>query len=212
MLVSEMLVEMQDHGFGDLSTVRLLSFLNDAYFDFCTRDNWDFLEAESIVNTVAATATLTTPADLGAIIGITDLTNDRPLRWERRDTMYKQYTNTVDNTSGGQPILFYFHAGAIRLWPIPDGVYQQSIYYLKYPAALTSAPDTSPIFPAAHHRLVVIGALAKAYLMEDDSDLAAIFNAEFDKRIDLARSDLLIKQFDQPDRVIDVFESDNYYT
>lgn len=65
-----MISEIQDHGFSDLSTTRLLSFLNEAYYEVCS-EAYPFLEREvqfaaaSLYWNLPATITITATAVSG---------------------------------------------------------------------------------------------------------------------------------------------------
>lgn len=214
MLASEMVIEMADHGFGDISDSRALSFLNDTYYEFTGLETWPFLETENAaVLTVVGNATLTNmPTDYRAILGITNLTTGNTLSPERRETIQKRFSQSL--TVRGEPAWYYRLGNAIRLYNVPDAIYTLQVDYLKRVAALTTPTtgglDSSPIFPVDHHRLLVIGALAKANIMEDDPDTGAFFQQMYAAKVNAIRQDLWGWQYDRPDRVIDLFENDAF--
>lgn len=205
MLVSEMVSEVRDHGFDDLTESRILSFLNDTYLDICSREPWPFLEATATL-TVSAAGLVTAPTDIRSILNIYDATNGGKLQPQRLDDISDLYGQNLAE-SASQARHYYFIAGALYVYPVPSAVLKAN--YIKNPAILTASPDTSPILPVHVHRLLVTGALAKAAVMEDDPDLAAVYTNMFETRLSQARSALWMRQYDQPESIQDMFWEDD---
>lgn len=166
-----MIDEMKDHEFDDLADTRLLALLNDQYQDVCSRFLWPFLET-SVPITV----------DANGVLGgwPTDLAHIKSL-YLTTDPLFYNILNDDTNfflTSGSQPSLIKsFNAQALTL-----------VYY-KVPADLTAV--TSPIFSFRHHRVVVLGALARAYFMTDDLQLGQAFEGQYEGRINHMYTDML---------------------
>jgi hypothetical protein len=214
MLATEMIVEMSDHGFSDLTDLRALSFLNDTYYEFCSLEVWPFLETTNAsVLTVVGNPILTNmPADWRAVLNILNTTTGNFLSPERRETIEKRFS--IYMLTRGEPVWYYRLGNTIKLYNVPDAVYTLSVDYVKRPAALTTpttgGSDSSPIFPVDHHRLLVLGALAKANAMEDDPTTAQYFDGLYQAKIQKVRADLWGWQYDRPDRIIDIFENDAF--
>lgn len=214
MLATEMILEMSDHGFSDLTDARALGFINDTYYEFCSLEVWPFLETTNVsVLTVAGNPILTNmPTDWRAILNILNTTTGNFLAPERRDTIEKRFSMYL--TQQGEPAFYYRLGNTIKQYPVPGSVYTYQIDYVKRPTALTTpttgGSDSSPIFPVDHHRVLVLGALSKANAMEDDPDTAAYFDNLYQAKISKIRNDLWGWQYDRPDRVFDLFENDAY--
>lgn len=204
MLVSEMLAEMRDHGFDDLTDARLLGFINDTYYDVISREPWPFLEKEA-VPTVDTSGALTTPTDIKQILKLVDTTMGTRLEPMRNDEFLQ--LNASNLTTTGNPYAYYFIAEQPYVFPIPTTP-TLKLFYIATPAALTSTPDSSPILPARHHRLIVLGSLVKCYMLEDDAENAAVFTNMYEQRMTQMRNDLWMQQFDRPDRIENVDEYD----
>lgn len=200
-----MITEIRDHGFDDLTDTRILSFLNDTYFDVCAREPWPFLEKQSAL-TVNASGVVTSPTDISKIISIVNTTENMPklLPW-RLDTFTKAYGARL--TEAGDPYIYYFLGETLNVWPIPSSA-TLTARYIRVPAALTVTPDSSPILPARHHRVIVLGSLVKCMNMEDDAENAAVFTNLFEQRLMQMRNDLWMQQYDRTDTIQDLDGAD----
>lgn len=205
MLVSEMLAEVRDHGFDDLTDTRILSFLNDTYFDVCSREAWPFLEATSAVTTNAS-GQVTAPTDINKVIALVPTTQGAPrLVPARLDEFTKAWGSQLSQT--GDPHTYFFIGSSLFVYPIPSTA-ALTVRYIKVPPALTTTPDATPILPARHHRLLVLGALQKCYVMEDDPDQAGTFTNLYEQRISQMRGDLWMQQYDRPQTIQDLDDED----
>jgi hypothetical protein len=207
--VQDLMDAMTDHGFSDTATARKIELINDAYQDICSREAWPFLEKQATgVTVVGAANWAAQPADLGEVLSIViDATSDILVPM-RLDDLTKRFSGSL--TTRGRPAYYTFVAGQIQLYPVPDGVYTLTISYVSSPAKLTAAGDT-PVLPDRHARTILLGAVASAYDMEDDTDLAMKFDAKFEKRIATMKYDLMTRQFDRPDTVFDMFGFDDVW-
>ena len=205
MLVSEMLSEIRDHGFDDLTDSRILSFLNDTYFDVCSREAWPFLEATAAA-TVDASGKLTAPTDVSKVLKLVDTANSRSLAPMRLDSFTGTYSG--DLTASGDPFAYFFVGNDLYVYPIPASA-SLTLRYIGRPDALTVTPDSEPILPTQHHRVVVLGSLVKCYMMEDDFENSAMFTNAYEKRIFDMRQDLWTRNYDRPDVMLDVDEPDD---
>lgn len=208
MNLNDMMEEMSDHGFTDLQATRLTGLINDAYYDVCSREPWPFLEAQvSNITTTAGSADITEPSDFGQVQSIVIDSQGIALVPKRWEWINQNYTGAL--TSTGVPLYYYFVGDQIKLYPVPDAAYTLTLQYLRYPTPLSAGLDT-PILPTRHHRIILLGALVSAYNMEDSGDEADRFEKQFEKRIALMRNDLWMRQYDRPDFVQAVADSDAY--
>lgn len=140
----------------DLTTAQLTAFVNDAYIDFTTRNQFwglkfpqkfDFPElkvADSTKATVANTAYITTPADALNVYTIWDSTNDRKLSnisWGE----YVKKTGRATTASYGDPTKWVRYGTRIYFYPTPDAANALTIYYRKRPAGMSDDSDVTAI-------------------------------------------------------------------
>lgn len=200
MLVSEMISEIKDHGFDDITDARLLGFINDTYWDICSRESWPFLEL-SATPTVDATGLVTAPTDIGKVLKLVDTGLGTVLEPIRLDAFTAYHANELSKT--GNPYAYYFIGDALHVYPV-SSTNSLALRYIRVPAALTASPDSSPIMPARHHRVFVLGALVKCFLLEDDAENAGVFSNMLETRISQMREDLWKHQLDRPDTIQDL--------
>lgn len=205
MLVSEMLAEMRDHGFDDLTDTRLLGFINDTYYDVVSREPWPFLEKQVVPTVSSADGSVTSPTDIDKVLKLVDTTLGVRLEPKRGDEFLQMYADLLTTT--GNPLLYYFVGSQLYVYPIPTSA-TLKLQYLAIPAALTSTPDSTPILPTRHHRVLVLGSLVKCYMLEDDAENAAVFTNMYEQRIQQMRADLWMRQYDRPDSIQDVDGND----
>lgn len=204
MLASEMVTEVRDHGFDDLTESRILSFLNDAYFDICAREPWPFLETTATLS-VNSNGLVTNPTNVTSVLNIYDATNGGKLFPQRLDDISDLYGTDLA-PSEAQARHYYFIGSDIYVYPVPSATLKMN--YIREPEPLTTSPDTEPILPTHAQRLLVTGALAKAAVMEDDPDLAAVYTNMFETRLSQARAAMWQRQYDKPETIHDVFWED----
>lgn len=207
--VQDIMDAMTDHGFSDTTNARKIELINDAYQDICSREAWPFLEKQASVATVIGTAALSSqPADFNDVISLViDSTSDILVPM-RLDDITKRFSGSL--TQRGKPAYYYRVAGQITLYPIPDSVYTLTLSYVAAPTKLVNTSDV-PLLPDRHARAILLGAVASAYDMEDDTDLAMKFDAKFEKRIQTMKYDLMSFQFDRPDTVYDMYGFDDVW-
>ena len=204
--VSEILTELNDHGFEDTPSSRKVAILNDTIADVCSREPWPFLEKELTLTFNGTDAFPSNwPSDFSKMIGISN-TDGSSLTWSRWADLRKQFRNTL--TQGGAPLYFYFVKSRVKLYPVPgSGTALNLEYVCWHPEVAESTLEASILIPSRHHRIIVVGTLSKLYAMEDDPELSALFKATYDERLRVMREDLLRDQYVQTDSIL-VFEDD----
>lgn len=213
--VADILQELDDHGFEDTSTARKTAMINDSYFEILTLEAWPFLEDDSTVTALSSTTALANvPADFSKVLVLKDETDDYVYIPERLDTVKKSF-----EISGAQPYVYYFIGNTIHVYPQADEDTSLRLYYIKAPNELTgagtsadsyagSSAESAILLPVRHHRLLVLGALVRLYSMEDDPELAAVFDFHFDRKLERMREDVWKRQYDRPDRIHVVDDDD----
>lgn len=206
MLASAMIQELKDHGFDGISDATLLEFINDAYFGFCGREPWPFLEKTAPLTVSTTTGAITSPTDMRAIISIVDTTNGGVLTPQRRDVITNVFPKEL--TKAGNALYYYSVGDTFYLYPIPTGV-SYTADYLQRPAALSTGD--SPIFDANFHRYLVLGAARRCAVLTDDTELATDYRNQEEDYYQNMRNVLWRKQYDEPETILDVDGTDYFY-
>ena len=221
--VADMLQEMDDHGFGDTSLQRKMAFINDAARDALGRLPWRFRTKSTTFDTAGSAGPISTPSDFGPVLALTDTQGAYQLQPMRLDDIHKNYPGNM--TDSGDPFAYYFIGGQLYLYPVP-GTSTGGRYRLDYLAqqptvngtgtATTSYagsdPESAFLMPPRHHEIIIRGALYRAYNMEDDTDLAQVQSAEYERLLQNAMADMEMQQYDRPDTIEVVDDSEWWYT
>lgn len=206
-----MLSELNDHGFTDTSTTRKLALLQDTIWEIETEEPWPFVEAPSVNLNFDGTSDIATnmPAAFRASLRVKDLVTGRRITPLRLDAFEDQVG--INHAQSGDPIYYYFEGSALKFWPIPpSSTGRLKLRYLRVSAAITdTSAESAFLIPPRHHRAIVLGALHKLYLMEDDPELAMGYKALYDEKLKRMRQDLWQQQFDRPDSIL-VVDPDDY--
>jgi hypothetical protein len=200
--IADLIDELNEHGFEDTVTERKVAVLYDTIADICAREPWPFLE-KNITLTFNGTNPYASnwPADFSKGLAITRAADGRTIQWERRETIKKRYANTL--TQVGIPEWYYFLGGRAQFLPIPSaGETLDMDYIATHPTITVDTEEAEILIPARHHRVIAVGALYKLYMLEDDPELAQVFRAEYEARLQTMREDLSRLQYDRPDRIL----------
>ena len=194
---------MRAHGFTDMLDSDMEAIINDAYFDVCSRDTWPFLEKTANITISAGQGALTSqPTDLGSVLKAVIDATGTPLMPIRLDDFTTRFAGMLGSV--GQPYYYYFIDDQMYVYPNADTTYTLTLRYLATPQRLdNSLPGTSdiPLIPDRHRRVILLGSLVSANAMEDDTDLAAWFEQQFEARLARMTQDLWKKQWDRPDMI-----------
>jgi len=214
-IMTSWLDAMEDYGFADFEESTLVRLLADAHDELCLREPWPFRERQTTVVQAANDATvyitgMLNNSSVGQILAIVNTTDRNVLVPMRNDTQLKDFV--YDLTTTGVPTHYYFIGDTLTLWPIPDGEKTLEVRYLIRPyfgAGIVdrTTPDSDILWPALHNSVVLYSALSKAYLMNDDPQ-SAVMQQVMEQRLQVARNDLWMKQYDRPDRVIVLDDND----
>lgn len=163
---------LNDAGAG---LTRAKRFINDAAHEIDDLERWPYR---------AATTTGTSPltiSDLGDIDTVLDSTNRRTLESNTRGVLLDTYGEL---TTTGSASWFYMVAGAITAYPVTTNTL--SVNYWKVAPDMSSGSDT-PLMPDRFRMAIVERAAHKAYLDQDDPEMAAVCLAESDRIVDRMR-------------------------
>lgn len=213
MTLDDMYDQFELYGFEDLEESQKRTLINEAYLDIVTREPWPFLEKIVSITLPDNTTQVTnqafsgSPTDVGAVLSFIDTTNDIVFVPERSDVVEKSYKI---NEITGNAQFYYFVGDELFVFPATSGSVAARLYYTQTPTVAdeTTATDSNDIWliPSRHHGVILLGALAKAYLVNDDPQ-AATFNNLFESRYQQMRNDLWLRQYDRTDRIHVVTDS-----
>lgn len=206
--VQELIDEFNDHGFTDTSITRKVSLINDTIWDICSREPWPFLEKTATLNFDGTSPNPTNqPSDFKAVLALKRDDNGDPLDPERYDVMQRKYGQTL--TQSGQPVAYYFLGNKINIYFVPDSGTTLTLEYLaQHPVLSQGSVEADILLPPQHHRVIALGSLYKLYDMDDDFDIGASFQQQYEDRIMKMRSELWVRQYDRPDRIYGIDDFD----
>jgi hypothetical protein len=203
--------DMEDYGFDDIKRASLARLIDDAHKELCLREPWPFLERE-LSFTQAANTAVVNPAGfsstpLGKVLGFVNLTDKIVLTPLRTEAQLKDYVFSLDES--GLPTDYYFVGDTLKVYPVSSAECSLRIRYLTQPATLTtSSADSAFLWPERHDAVLLYAALSKAYYINDDPQGAAMQQV-MEARLQIARDDLWMKQYDRTDRMI-VMDDNEY--
>lgn len=215
MNVSDMMSEITDAGYGDVSTTRQVSFLNDTLWDITYREKWPFREKTLALTFDGTSPTPTNwPTDISQVVWIFDSSLGDAIWPERVETIRDRYASNMQATGVNNLVFAYYFVGKTAFfYPIPtaDATGRYQMDYIAQQGTLTSASlETDILLPPAFHRAIVVGALYKLALLFDDVDVAPLYQAEYENKLTLMREELLRRQYQRPDQIYVTDESDEW--
>lgn len=215
--VADIISELDDHGFADTATARKVGIINDTVADICSREPWPFLEKEIDLTFNGSSAAPTNlPSDFSKVLGIQDTNLGNSIAFERWEVIRKKFGSQVTATNLGDPIYYYFVKAQPRIYPTPGATASLHLEYVCFhPTLAQSDVEAAILIPPRHHRAIVLGSLYKLYSLEDDPELAQVFEQEYEHRISIMREDLIRVQYDSPDHIyvtdMDYFDDGPWY-
>lgn len=217
--VSEILSELDDHGFNDTAVARKMSILNSVYWKVCSLKPWRFLEKSINLNFAGGSMVASNnPSTVRAVMkawNVGATMGGRRIRPWRTDDFYETFASNL--TLAGTPYLYFIEGDGqggynVNFYPVPpSGSGLVTMRYLQRPAELLSTDlEAAIVIPPQHHRDVLVnGCLVRLYAMEDDPELSQYFKSLYDEAVQDMDNDLWVVQYDQPD-FIHVIDPEDY--
>jgi hypothetical protein len=203
--VQAMFSEFEDHGFDDVSSTRMLSVIQDTVWQLEGLKPWPFLITTwnltfDGTNPYPTNWASLTPA-FRASKRLKNMVNGQrlyPLREEEASDKIGMNT-----TETGLPIYYYFIGSQLNVWPIPSASTTLQLLGAQWSAPLTtSSPESAFLIPPQFHRsLIVNGGLSRLYAMEDDTELAPVFQSYQSDALEMAVEALFKLQYDVGDHI-----------
>lgn len=205
--------EIIDHGFDDITDTRKLSVIQDTVWQIEALKMWPFLGTVWTlsfdgINPYPSNWASLSPA-FRASKRLKDLSNGRRIMPVRDEELEDAVGNNYSQT--GDPLYYYFIGTQLNVWPIPPATTTMRLTGAQWSTALTTtSPESAFLIPPQFHRgLIVNGALSRLYAMEDDTELAPLFQSYQSDAMDMAVEALFKQQYDRADRVR-VIDPDSY--
>jgi hypothetical protein len=103
-------------------------------------------------------------------------------------------------TSEGRPYGYTVRDANLFLYPTPSEAYEFTLRYWRLPADMVADSDT-PEIPVQYHQLLISYAMWKAFLREDDGQMATTWKAEWEAGLLKMRGEVQGDTFDGPRQV-----------
>lgn len=186
------LVDRAEQRYGDttnsvVSAATWLDHINAAYRAFLRQAKWPTLVAETTAAIPANGRSVALPAAAlqGGVIDV--LVSGNPLEPQPPDLPLRNIRHWTDRPTS--PLYYRVHGSRVFVLPAWSAGGTLTIAYLTAPTPLVAGGSpTTPIIPETYHDALVAGALALAYRDDDDAELAAHYQAEFDAMVLAARN------------------------
>lgn len=188
------LVDRAELRFGDTtnavySEVEWLAYVNDAYMDVITAaPSWPFMESRDTSLEVTSSGSTTLPDDVWRITAVYNATDGISLAPIPGQAEYRRYFPQPAEGLG-MPLFYRLQGRTLEVYPFPAVTTALHLDVLVPPAEVTLV--TEPIFAEQWHRILVLGALAKAYEDDENPQQAAVFQGRFDRMLRDMQMDLL---------------------
>lgn len=201
---ASLISEVLEHQFSESKYKPLVSrWLNEAQRRLVIESELRTQEESESITTEANVATLTLPTNYGRFI---DLYNT-----ETKESLEPLTPHDIDNvpTSTGRPYAFAIIGGTVTLYPTPDGAYPLALRYWKLPEDMVNESDT-PSIPVQYHELLIAYAMKKAFLRENDLQMAQTWEGQWEKGILKLRGEAVNDSFSGPRQVAGSFDYNEY--
>lgn len=206
MNLEEMETALKRYGFDSSDPLKV--WLNAAMHEVEADHDWPFLEGgiESTLSTSAGTPGLFISNQLGKVISVRDLTNNRKLVFY--DT-WRYFREVEEPEAKGQPLIYTLAqiTSSINLWPIPEGVYKIEVVgqlITKDMVVAGDTPKTTREWPVAMHYAIVLKAAIMALFAENEEERGEKLQKQFDQLMERLRRKYGDRTMDEPDSVVDV--------
>lgn len=207
-----MLSALSDYGFGDEGQATQLRAIQDTIWEIEGRMPWPWIESSVTLNfTGSSTSPSNMPSDFRAVVNLVDVASGAKIRWVRSD----EYDDLIGSDSPaatvGGILLAYWDGTTLQFYPQPLSTQTVKMRYIRWSPAITgSSVEGAFLLPPQFHRLIMYGAVARMYDMEDEPDLAARYDTRFENGIGRMQEALSKKQYMQADHIF-ITDPDDYY-
>lgn len=196
--------EVLEHQFSESKYRPLVkTWLNEAQRRAVIESELRTQTESDTISTEANVSGYTLPSNFSRIIDLYNTETKEPLE----EFAVTDYDGSP--TSTGRPYGFTVIGTTITLYPTPDGVYPLAMRYWKLPDDMVEDADT-PGIPAQYHELLIAYAMKKAFLREDDIQMAQTWEGQWEKGILKMRGEAVNDSLTGPRQVKGSFDYNEY--
>lgn len=178
-------------------------YLNDSYADVVAASPyWPFLQTNgcAAVTVLSGTRSIALPTDVTRVLAVRNNTDDVVMRsYEGRD---QHFVDDPAQDLVGVPRAYRLFGSTIQVFPLPSANTVLAIEYPAPPTELTANSD-EPLFPEQYHRILVEGALSRAYEDDGQMDQAASAKQRYDAMLAGMKVDLLASRTSRNRQIVD---------
>lgn len=148
---------------------------------------WPFYRSQANFTTVSGQQQYSRTDDLGGLRTIASIQGPwGEMRYGEHQEMSQRYFRTgATTTTSGRPESFSEWGDIFYLWPVPNDSYDIRVLGYREAVVFGSDPASSPDMPDQFHQLIRSWVLYRAYLHQDDTELAEIEIQQFQGMLDL---------------------------
>ncbi len=211
-----MVLEITDAGYGDVSSVRQVAYINDTLWDLTNREKWPFREKNIGLLFDGTNAVPTNwPSDFSQAVWVYDISQGDTIWPERIETIRDRFANSLSTTGQANTTFCYYFVNKTAYFvSIPTASGGVARYYMDYiaqqPALTSGSVEAEILLPKEFHRAIVVGTLYKLALLFDDTDVAPLYQAEYENKLVQMREQLLRRQYQRPDQIFVTDDSDEW--
>jgi hypothetical protein len=208
-MLASQIVDIAEARFNDSNNAvydadEWLEYVNDAYQDIVSsHQEWPFPESRPAALTVAAQAEgVDLPDDTWRVIAVYNDTEKVPMDPIPGHGLFRRLFPDPA-AAYGTPLYYRLRSNTLEVYPRPNVTTSIVVDVYTPPADLTASD--APVFPAQYHRILVLGALVRAY--EDDGALeqAGYDENRFQRMLMGMKGDLLSPRHEGYPPIVDTF-------
>jgi len=182
--LSDLRNEFKARGFDYLPDSRANYMINAAINEILDLEAWPFLEAST-----AGVPPLTI-SDLKEVLSVTNTTTSESISYVDRRLLTS--TGTV-LTTVSSPANWYYEGTQIATYPLTTS--SITVRYIKAPTELSSDADV-PGIPHRYKEVIVLGAVIRAYMDNDDWQQVAAARQEWDRQVSVMKDSYFKREHD----------------
>lgn len=197
MNLGQMRQSIQDLGYTTDTESEQNGFLNAAYREIHSRMRWPFLESiDTSLTTVSGTSSYNFPMANWRNIDAVRIAQPAQQNYVMIDYKSPQELFDmlqVDQVQTATPRYWTKYANQLWFYPIPDGPYNVTIYYIQEPADMAADSDV-PLVPIAYHDAIVAGAVFRMATRERDFINMEIWQTKYEQLVTRLIEEYLVNQ------------------
>lgn len=195
--------EVLNRGFDSTQYgTRITQYLNDAQNLVARRVNYYGDQDLYVFPTVVGVNAYNWPANLARVQDLFDPVSGISIPYTSLRAM-----DNSSQTATGAPAWYTIQGSAIRLYPIPDGVYTLNMRYWQMPPALVLDADV-PSIPADWHHMLWCYATWMCFEADDDSTMGQYWQQRFNTELSMFAADQKFPDADGPTQVAGMWDAE----